>query len=267
MSAAVDNAAPATAAPAGRVRFDRRALATAGVALGALAFGAIVASPGLVARVLVALLGSQPDPVFQTPLSDLVLQHLEIVLIPVGLTLVVGLPLGVWVTRESGRDFRAVVSASVDFGQVFPPIAVLAIMLGVLGITVWPAVVALFLYGLFPLVSGTISGLDAVPASVIDSARGMGMGKWRILFTVELPLALEVIAAGVRTATIYIVGTATVAAAAGAGGLGLPIFTGISTQNTGYILTGALAVSALALVLDGALAVLGMWLTPAGLRE
>ena len=267
MSVSSDTAVSTGAASAGHTRASRRVLATVGVALGALAFAAIVASPGLVARVLVALLGNQPDPVFQTPLSDLVLQHLEIVLISVSLTVAFGLPVGVWVTRESGRDFRAVVAASVDFGQVFPPIAVLAIMLGVLGITVWPAVVALFLYGLFPVVSGTISALEAVPPSVIDSARGMGMGKWRILFTVELPLALQVIVAGVRTATIYIVGTATVAAAAGVGGLGLPIFTGISTQNTGYILVGALSVSALALVLDGALAVLGMWLTPEGLRE
>jgi osmoprotectant transport system permease protein len=112
-----------------------------------------------------------------------------------------------------------------------------------------------------------VTGLDAVPQTIIDAARGMGMGKWRILFSVELPLAMSVILAGVRTSVIYNVGTATVAAAVGAGGLGLPIFTGISTQNTGYILTGALAVSALALVLDGALAVLGMWLEPAGLRE
>ena len=265
MTAAVDIAARATTQRP--PRYDRRALATLGVGIGALAFVAMVASPGLVARVLVALLGSQPDPVFQTPLSDLVLQHLEIVLVSAGLTLLVGLPLGVWVTRDSGRDFRDVVSATVDFGQVFPPIAVLAITLGILGINLWPAVVALFLYGLFPVVSSTVAGIDAVSPAVIDSARGMGMGKWRILFAVELPLALDVIVAGVRTSVIYIVGTATVAAATGVGGLGLPIFTGISTQNTGYILTGALSVSALALVLDGVFAVLGMWLTPAGLRE
>jgi len=245
---------------------SRRVAATAGVVFGAVVLAAIVASPGPVSRALVWVLGSQPDPVFQTPLSDLVLQHLAIVLVSAGLTIVIGLPLGVWVTRESGRDFRDIVSASVDFGQVFPPIAVLGIMLPILGIGLWPAVVALFLYGLFPVVSGVVAGLEAVSPSVLDSAHGMGMGKWRILFTVELPLALDVIVAGVRTSVIYNVGTATVAAATGAGGLGLPIFTGINTQNTGYILTGALAVSALALVLDGALAALGMWLTPAGLR-
>lgn len=248
-------------------RTRRRAIATAGAALGALALAGAVASWPAISRLLVATLGSQPDPVFPTPLGDLVAQHLAIVGVSAGLTIAVGLPLGIWVTRESGADFRDIVSASVDFGQVFPPIAVLALMLPILGIGLWPAVVALFLYGLLPVVSSTVAGLDAVSPAVIDSARGMGMGKWRVLFAVELPLALEVILSGVRTSVIYNIGTATVAAATGAGGLGLPIFTGISTQNTGYLLTGALSVSALALVLDWALAVLGMWLAPRGLAE
>lgn len=264
MSTSADTTA--TAPIAARVA-TRRTLATIGVALGAVLFALIVLSPEFVARVLVSTLGVQPDPVFQTPLSDLVGQHLQIVFISAGLTILIGIPLGIWVTRDSGRDFRDIVSASVDFGQVFPPIAVLALVLPLLGIGLWPAVVALFLYGLFPVVSGTVTGLDAVPSAITDAARGMGMGKWRILFAVELPLALDVILAGVRTMVIYNVGTATVAAAVGAGGLGLPIFTGISTQNTGYILTGALAVSALALVLDGSIAVLGMWLEPKGLRQ
>jgi osmoprotectant transport system permease protein len=246
---------------------SRRGLASIGVVLGAIVFAIVVASPALVSRALVSALGPLPDPVFQIPLSDLVWQHLEIVFVSAGLTVLIGLPLGVWVTRDSGRDFRDIVSASVDFGQVFPPIAVLALVLPLLGIGLWPAVVALFLYGLFPVVSGTVTGIEGVPASVIDAARGMGMGRWRILFAVELPIASDVILAGVRTSVIYNVGTATVAAAVGAGGLGLPIFTGISTQNTGYILTGALAVSALALILDGTLAVLGMWLTPKGLQS
>ena len=227
----------------------------------------MVASPALVARALVAAFGSQPDPVFQTPLADLVVQHLEIVFIAVALTVAVGLPLGVWVTRESGRDFRDIVSASVDFGQVFPPIAVLALMFPILGLGLKPSVAALFLYGLLPVVSSTITGIEAVSPVIIDSARGMGMTRSRILFTVELPLAADVILAGVRTSVIYSVGTATVAAAAGAGGLGLPIFTGISTQNTGFVLTGAVAVAALALILDGTLAVLGMWVTPQGIAE
>ena len=243
----------------------RRLIATAGMALAAAAFFAVVANQALVSALLIAAFGTARDPVFPTPLLTLTLQHLAIVAISSGLTLLVGLPLGVWVTRESGRDFRDIVSTSVDFGQVFPPIAVLALMLPILGIGLWPAVVALFLYGLFPVVSSTVAGLDSVPASVVDAAQGMGMGRWNILFSVELPLAMSVIMAGIRTSVIINVGTATVAAATGAGGLGLPIFTGISTQNMGNVVEGALTVSALALVLDGSLAVLNMWLEPESL--
>ena len=243
----------------------RRLVATAAIALAAVAFFAVVANQALISAMLIAAFGTARDPVFPTPLLTLTLQHIALVAISSALTLFVGLPLGVWVTRESGRDFRDIVSASVDFGQVFPPIAVLALMLPILGIGLWPAVVALFLYGLFPVVSSTVAGLDAVPEAVVDAARGVGMGHWRILFAVELPLALGVIMAGVRTSVIINVGTATVAAATGAGGLGLPIFTGISTQNMGYVVEGALTVSALALLIDGALALLTAWLEPAGL--
>jgi len=242
----------------------RRLLATAGIIVAAVAFFAVIANQQLVESVLVALFGTTPDPVFPTPLIVLTMQHLAIVAISSAITIAVGLPLGVWVTRPSGRDFREIVSASVDFGQVFPPIAVLAVMFSILGFGIKPAVVALFLYGLFPVVNSTVAGLEAVPPAVVDAARGMGMGKWRILFAVELPLALSVIMAGIRTSVIINVGTATVAAATGAGGLGLPIFTGISTQNIGYVLEGAITVSALALVLDGAIATFAMWLQRAG---
>ena len=248
---------------------QRRTLATAGVAIAAVALVAIVADQTLVDSLLVAAFGPVPDPVFPTPLLTLTLQHLALVAISSAIIVLVGIPLGVWVTRPSGRDFRDIVSATVDFGQVFPPIAVLALMLpllGFYGLGPVPAIIALVLYGLFPVVSSTVVGLDAVPEPVVDAARGMGMGRWRILLLVELPLATSVILGGVRTSVIINVGTATVAAAIGAGGLGLPIFTGINTQNIGYVVEGAVTVSALALVLDGALAVVGMWLEPRGLE-
>ena len=248
-------------------RSQRRLLATVGVALGAAAFFAIVADQALVARLLVSAFGTARDPVFPTPLLDLTLQHIAIVAVSSALTILVGLPLGIWVTRESGRDFREIVSAAVDFGQVFPPVAVLAVTFSAWGLGPRGAILALFLYGLFPVVSSTVAGLEAVPPAVIDAARGMGMGKWRILFGVELPLASAVILAGIRTSVIINVGTATVAAATGVGGLGLPIFTGISIENIGYVVEGALAVSALALLLDGSLATLRMWVAPAGLGD
>ena len=255
------------AAPLPRTRSGRRLLDTAASVLAAVAFFALIGNEPLVDQLLVRAFGTQPDPVFATPLLTLTLQHLALVAISSVLTLAVGLPLGIWVTRESGRDFRDDVSAGVDFGQVFPPIAVLALLFSWLGLGPVPALIALFLYGLLPVVSGTVAGLEAVSPAVIDAARGMGLGRWRILFTVELPLASAVILAGIRTSVIINVGTATVAAAVGAGGLGLPIFTGISTGNSGNVVEAALAVSVLALVLDGAQAVLAEWITPQGVRE
>jgi osmoprotectant transport system permease protein len=240
----------------------KRLLETGGIAIAAIVFFAVVGNQALIAETLVRWFGTSPDPVFATPLIVLTLQHLAIVAISSALTIVVGLPLGIWVTRESGRDFRDAVSAGVDFGQVFPPIAVLAIMFTVIALGPAPAILALFLYGLLPVVSGTVAGLDGVPPAVVDAARGMGLGRMRILLTVELPLASPVILAGIRTSIIINVGTATIAAATGAGGLGLPIFTGISTNNSGNVIEAALAVSALALILDGAQAVLAEWVVP-----
>jgi osmoprotectant transport system permease protein len=248
---------PAAVAPAPAVtRSRRRWLAAGSLAVAAVAFLALVGNEPLIDAWLLRAFGAMPDPVFGTPLMDLTLQHLAIVAVSSALTVAVGLPLGIWVTRESGREFRDVVSAGVDFGQVFPPIAVLALMFGVFGLSPVSAVVALFLYGLLPVVSSTVAGLEAVSPAVVDAARGVGMGRWRILFAVELPLAGRVIMGGIRTSMIVNVGTATVAAAVGAGGLGLPIFTGINTGNTANVVEGALAVSALALLLDGALAML-----------
>lgn len=238
----------------------------AAVAASAVAFGYVVSREDWWAAVLRRLFPTMP--VVTLPgytIADLVLQHLQIVLISSAITVAVGIPLGVWVTRESGRDFRELISATVDFAQTFPPIAVLALMMPLLGIGIMPAIVALGLYGLFPVVSGTVAGLDAVPPAVLDAARGMGMGRWAILFRIELPLAARVIMGGVRTSAIINIGTATVAAATGAGGLGLPILTGINTQNSALLLEGAVAAALLALLADATLARVEELLTPSGL--
>ncbi len=246
-------------------RSRRLWLSTAGVLTAAVAFFAALRNQAAIDSRLLRAFGPIPNPVFDTPLLDLTLQHLAIVLVSSALTIAVGLPLGIWVTRDGGRDFRDIVSVGVDFGQVFPPIAVLALMFPLLGLSPASAVLALFLYGLLPVVSSTVAGLESVSPAIIDAARGMGLGHWRILFAVELPLASAVILGGIRTSVVINVGTATVAAAVGAGGLGLPIFTGINTGNTGYIFEGAVTVSLLALLLDSAVATTGLLLEPEGL--
>ena len=263
------DALPARAVVGEYAGMERAArLAPFGVGLGWILFVLVVTNQALVASALGALFPGARSPVLPDPsLAALTAQHLLIVLLSSTLTVLVGVPLGILVTRRSGADFRPIVSAGVDFGQVFPPIAVLALMLPILGLGIWPAIVALFLYGLFPVVSSTVAGLENVPGSTVDAATGVGMSRVQVLRRIELPLSVAVIMAGIRTSVIINVGTATIAAATGAGGLGLPIFTGISTQNLGYILEGAVTVSVLALLLDATLVLVERWVTPKGLRN
>ena len=239
------------------------AMAFAGVA----GFAWLVGQQDLWARVLGELFPRSARPIYPgATVAELTWQHLRLVGISSGLTLLVGLPLGIWVTRPSGADFREIVAAAVDFGQTFPPVAVLALMMPILGFGLWPAVVALFLYGMFPVVSNTVAGLEAVPRTLVDAARGMGMGRARTLLTLELPLAARVIMAGVRTSVVINIGTATVAAAVGAGGHGDPIIGGINVQNMAYVLQGATAAALLAIVADGLLATTERLVTPRGLE-
>ncbi len=205
----------------------RRPWAALAVTLaGAAAFSWLVMQQQLWVAVLSRLFPLDSPPAYQVPLSELVLQHLLIVAASSALTIAIGLPVGIWVTRPSGRDFLDVVAAGVDFGQTFPPVAVLALAVPALGFGWAPALLALTVYGLFPVVSSTVAGLGAVSPAVVDAATGLGVGRFRTLWTVEMPLSARVIMAGIRTSVIINVGTATVAAAVGYGGLGAPIVGG-----------------------------------------
>jgi len=233
----------------------RSLLGPAAVLLAAGVFVWLLSWTSLWAGVLVRLFPGEPDVLFtNATLLELTARHVVIVAVSSALTIAVGLPLGIWATRPSGRDFRQLISAAVDFGQTFPPVAVLALMVPVLGFGFWPVIVALFLYGLFPVVSNTLAGLDAVPPAVLEAARGMGMGRWRILAAVELPLSARIIMAGIRNSVIINIGTATVGAAVGAGGLGDPIIGGINVQNMAWVLQGAVVAALLAVLVDAALA-------------
>jgi len=241
----------------GRIRLTASAVAAA-------AFAYLVSRQDWWSWALARLFPALPQSTFPTAtVGQLVVQHLEVVGISSALTVAVGVPLGIFVTRAAGRDFREIVAAGVDVGQTFPPVAVLALVVPWLGLGSAPAIVALFLYGLFPVVSNTVAGIDGVAPAVIDAARGMGMGPWRILLTVEIPLAARVMMAGVRTSVIVNIGTATVAAAAGAGGLGSPIFSGINLQNGAFVLEGAAAAALLAVIADALLAGVEDALAPA----
>lgn len=184
----------------------------------------------------------------------LVWEHLQLVIISSSLTIVIGVPLGIWVTRPSGRDFLPIVTDLTSFGQTFPPVAVLALAVPMLGFGLLPTVVALFLYGLLPIVRNTIAGLRAVPPDVLDAAYGMGMNRIQALIRVEIPLAARVILAGVRISVIINIGTAMIGAVIGAGGLGSPIIAGLVQDNLAFIIEGAVPAAILAILADQLLA-------------
>lgn len=186
----------------------------------------------------------------QEPFTQLLWQHLFLVGVSGAASVVVGTLAGLWVTRGAGREFRPVVETLVSMGQTIPPVAVLALAVPTVGFGELPALIALALYGLLPVVQGTVTGLNAVPASVLQAAHGMGLSPWQRLRQVEGPLALPVWLSGVRTSVIINIGTAAIASTVGAKTLGSPIVVGLSGFNTAYVLQGAIVVGMLAVVVD-----------------
>ena len=201
--------------------------------------------------VFAALFPDQERPLFeQDSFLNLTMAHLALVAASSAASIVVGLAAGIAVTRPAGRAFRPLLETVVATGQTFPPVAVLAVAAPLLGFGPAPALIALALYGLLPITEATVAGIESVPTSVRDAARGIGMTNAGILLGVELPLAAPVILAGVRTSVIINIGTAAIASTVGAKTLGLPIIVGLSGFNTAYVLEGALVVGLLAIVVD-----------------
>lgn len=182
--------------------------------------------------------------------ADLMAEHLALVGASSGAAVLLGVGAGIFVTRPAGAEFRGLVGTIVTIGQTFPPVAVLAVAVPVIGFGFDPAFFALLLYGLLPIVESTVAGLGSVPPAVREAASAMGMGEGAILRRVELPLAAPVIIAGIRTSVIINVGTATIASTVGARTLGSPIIIGLNGANIAYILQGAIPVALLAVVLD-----------------
>lgn len=192
------------------------------------------------------------------------IEHLELTAFALLLAAIIGIPLGIHIARS--RFLAGPVLAIVSAIQTVPSVALLGFLIPFFGIGMKPSIVALFLYSLLPIVRNTYTGIDRVDAAAIEAARGMGMRDRQILLRVTIPQALPVLMAGIRTATVLCVGVATLAALVGAGGLGTFIFRGISMLNTPMVLAGAIPAGVLALALDGALALVERWITPAGLR-
>lgn len=193
-------------------------------------------------------------------------QHLVLVIVSSLVTITVGLSIGILVTRPQFREFLPIVSDIVSAGQTIPTLAMVAIMVPILGLGFWPAIIALIVYGLLPVVRNTIAGLETVDPFMIDAGRGMGMTPLQILFKVELPSASRVILAGVRTSAVVNIGTAALGAYAGSGGLGGPIAGGLNQNIIPYVIYGALPAALLAVLVDYLLGNLEFVITPRGLQ-
>jgi osmoprotectant transport system permease protein len=192
------------------------------------------------------------------------LRHLELVAVSLALAIAIGVPAGIFASR-SPRVGAFVLSASSVL-QTVPSLALLALLIPVFGVGVVPALIALFLYSLLPIVRNTCTGMTGISKQILDSAQAIGLTPAVRLWRIELPLASPVILAGVRTSAVVNVGTATIAAFIGAGGLGSLILQGIALRNTQTILAGAVPTAILALVIDGAFALLSARTIPKGLR-
>ncbi|MEI7034970.1 ABC transporter permease [Streptomyces pratensis] len=194
-------------------------------------------------------------------------QHVKLTAISTFWVLVIAIPLGIALTRRRLRKAAPAFTALANIGQATPAIGLLALLVIWLGIGPRTAIVGIVIYAVLPVLSNTVAGLRAIEPSMVEAARGMGMSGRGVLTKVELPLAVPLILAGVRTALVLNVGTATLATFGGGGGLGDLITSGIQTQRMPVLVIGSVLTVVLALLVDWLASLAELALTPRGLEE
>ncbi len=181
-------------------------------------------------------------------ISSAVMEHIQLIFFATSLAIIVGVILGLLSVY-----YKIIANLILTISQILmtiPSLAMMALLLPIFGIGFYNGLVALILYSLLPIVRNTYTGLTEIDHKIIESAKGMGMSEKRILTRIKIPIALPVIIAGIRTATVMLVGIGAIASYIGAGGLGIFIFRGISRTNPNMILTGAIGVALLAVIID-----------------
>lgn len=192
-------------------------------------------------------------------------QHIQITLLAISIAILLGVPLGIFVSYV--KPFRKPVLGFANVVQAIPSIAILGFLVPLLGIGEKPAVFMVVLYSLLPIIKNTATGLLNINEDMLEAAKGIGMTRFQVLVKVRLPLALPVIMAGVRISAVTSVGLVTIAAFIGAGGLGYLIYSGIRTVNTNLVLTGAIPACALALLVDWLGGTVEKLVTPACFKQ
>lgn len=196
----------------------------------------------LVGRIFDGVILNEPNLMSET------IQHVFLSGVSFVVVTAIGVPLGVFIA-QAGRVVRAPVFLIANLGQAIPGIGLLVLLFAFLGLGATPTIVALVVYGLLPVLRNTVAGVQSVDPAAVDAARGMGMTRWQALVRVQLPLASPLVFAGLRTALVLIIGTATLGNFIGGGGLGDVIATGINNSDR-VVFVGAVMVASLALLAD-----------------
>lgn len=195
----------------------------------------------------------QPVIYTQNTLLSLAISHLLIVLAATLAASVVAIGFAILVTRPVGHEFLPLSRTIANAGQTFPPVAILALAVPVLGFGTEPTLLALFLYGLLPIFENTLTGITGVPSHINEAARGMGMTDGERLWKVELPLALPLILAGVRISVVIAIATAAIGSTVAASTLGETVIAGLINSNLAFVAQGALVISVLAIMIHDAI--------------
>ncbi len=192
-------------------------------------------------------------------------EHVYLAFTAVGLACLVGIPIGLLINRN--KKLANIVMNGANILQTIPSLAMFALLIPLVGIRDKNAILALFLYGLLPIIKNTYTGIRNVDPAITEAAKGMGMSSMQMLYKVQAPLAIPVIMAGVRIATVTGIGVATIATLIGSGGLGTLIYQGIGMMNYPMMISGAIAAALLALLTDYILGLLEKMMTSKGITS
>ena len=176
--------------------------------------------------------------------------HILIFCISLTFSVVIGVAISIFVTQEGRKNIGRIILSIMGAAQSVPSLVIIALIFIFVGIGIKPAIIALVIYGLVPIIFNTTSGILSVRQNIIEAARGMGLTQNQLLWKVKIPIALPVIMGGIRSSATIIIGSATVAAVIGGGGLGDFIFIGLKMQRPEMLISGAITVSLLAIIVD-----------------
>jgi len=205
-------------------------------------------------------------------LATWTLAHIQITLIAVGIAIILGVTIGVFITGKGRQNIADTVLYLAEIAMTIPSLALfglLMVILNFLGLTTigfLPAIIALIIYAQLPILRNTYTAIKAVDPAMIEAGKGMGMSERQLLFRVKLPLAVPVIMAGLRNAIVLTIAIAAIASLIGSGGLGVPIFRGLRNARMDLIIVGGVSVAILGLAADGFMWLVERWVTPKGLK-